>query len=232
ATVKSGSRSAWRRPTRDPAAGAAAPAAGSRVGLRQALRDPDFTVALLGQLFYAAPFAALIVFGALFARRDDGLSPSAIQVMFGVFFGVSLLVRLLIAWRSPVRRKLRWFRVSAGLTCLGLLVLATGRGEAALLVAMALLGAPHGLTFPLAMALVAERRPRLELISLNAHLTASVQAVNLILPPVIGIGIDRLGYRPMLLTLLIPVAAAALAQNRVSGRLGAGDPRGRPGDET
>ncbi len=209
----------WARGRRaGPVASPGETGGGERLGLRRALGEPDFTVALLGQLLYSAPFAALIVFGALFARHVYGLSPSAIQLVFGTFFGVSLVVRLVVAWRSPVRHKLRWFRVSALLTGLGLLVLAGGRGEAELLIAMALLGAPHGLTFPLAMAMVAERRRRRELISLNAHLTASVQAVNLILPPVIGLGIDQLGYRVMFLALLLPVAAATLAQHRVGRR--------------
>ena len=198
---------------------AAEPApASSWVSLRQSLSDPAFQVALLGQLLYAAPFAALIVFGALFARHDYGLSSAQIQVAFGTFFGISLAVRVGVAWRSPIRHKLAWFRVSAGLTLVGLAVIGLGHGEPQLLLALAILGIPHGLTFPLAMALVAEDRPRRELASVNAHLVASMQAVNLALPLLLGLGIDALGFRVMFLILLAPVAAAAYAQYQLGRR--------------
>jgi len=200
-------------------AGRSAPGT-ARVSLRRALDDPAFQVALLGQLLYAAPFAALIVFGALFARHDYGLSPAQIQVAFGVFFVVSFMVRAGLAWRSPIRHKLAWFRVSAALTLVGLVVIGLGHGELQLLLAMALLGVPHGLTFPLSMALAAESRPHRELPSINAHLTASVQAVNLALPVFLGLGIDAVGFRATFLILLIPVAAAGAAQHRVGVRQG------------
>ena len=203
----------------EPVVGAPVPGA-ARVSLRRALGDPAFQVALLGQLLYAAPFAALIVFGALFARHDYGLSPAQIQVAFGLFFVISFMVRAGMAWRSPIRRKLAWFRVSAVLTLVGLVVIALGHGDLQLLLAMALLGAPHGLTSPLSMALVAENRPRGELPSINAHLAASMQAVYLALPLFLGVGIDALGFRTTFLILLIPVAAAAAAQHRVGLRQG------------
>jgi len=196
----------------------------ARVSLSRALGDPAFQVALLGQLLYAAPFAALIVFGALFARHDYGLSAAQIQVAFGVFFVISFLVRAGVAWRSPIRHKLAWFRVSAGLTLVGLVVIGLGHGQPQLLLAMALLGVPHGLTFPLSMALVAENRPHGELPSVNAHLTASVQAVNLALPLFLGLGIDALGFRTTFLLLLIPVAAAGVAQHRVGVHQGGSQP--------
>ncbi len=192
----------------------------SRVSFRQALTDPAFQVALLGQLLYAAPFAALIVFGALFAGHDYKLSPAQIQVAFGVFFLISFAVRAGVAWRSPIRHKLAWFRLSTAVTLVGLAAIGLGHGEPQLLLAMALLGVPHGLTFPLSMALVAEDRSHAELPSVNAHLTASVQAVNLALPLVLGLGIDALGFRTTFLLLLLPVAAAGWVQHRLGRRAG------------
>ncbi|MHB1527509.1 MAG: MFS transporter [Candidatus Dormibacteria bacterium] len=200
--------------------GATAGPGSSRVSFRQALTDPAFQVALLGQLLYAAPFAALIVFGALFARHDYQLSPAQIQVAFGVFFLISFAVRVGVAWRSPILHKLAWFRWSTVATLVGLAAIGMGHGELQLLLAMALLGVPHGLTFPLSMALVAEDRAHAELPSVNAHLTASVQAVNLALPLVLGLGIDALGFRTTFLLLLLPVAAAGLAQHRLGRRTG------------
>jgi MFS family permease len=182
------------------------------VSVRKSLADRNFRLALTGELIYAAPFAAIVVFGALLARHEYGLSPAATEVAFGVFFVISFVVRAVLVWQSPIRHKLALFRVAAILTLVGLAVVATGHSFAVLLVAMALLGVPHGLTFPLTMGLVAEGRHRDELASINAHLSASVQAVNLALPLLLGFGIDEIGYRPMFLLLLVPVAGAAVAQ--------------------
>ncbi len=183
-----------------------------KVSVRKSLADRNFRLALTGELIYAAPFAAIVVFGALLARHEYGLSPAATEVAFGVFFVISFVVRAVLVWQSPIRHKLALFRVAAILTLVGLAVVATGHSFAVLLVAMALLGVPHGLTFPLTMGLVAEGRHRDELASINAHLSASVQAVNLALPLLLGFGIDEIGYRPMFLLLLVPVAGAAVAQ--------------------
>ena len=197
----------------EPSTGAVAVVpSGARLALGRTLKEPAFKVALAGQLVYAAPFAALVVFGALLARHDDGMSPAAIEVAFGTFFVVSFLVRTVLVWRSPITRKLVLFRLGTFLTLLGTLLLGVGHGEALLFVAMAVLGVPHGLTFPLAMGLVAEDRPQGELASVNANLSASVQAVNLVLPLLLGVGIDAIGYRDMFLVLLAPVILAGAFQ--------------------
>lgn len=189
---------------------------GPRVTLRGALADRNFRLALTGELIYAAPFAAIVVFGALLARREYDLGPAATEVAFGVFFAISFLVRAVLVWRSPIQHKLGLFRVAAVLTLGGLAVIATGHSIIVLVAAMALLGIPHGLEFPLSMGLVAEGRPHHELASINAHLSASVQAVNLTLPLLLGAGIDAIGYRPMFLLLLVPVAAAAVSQQLIA----------------
>ena len=197
------------------------PAPSGRVQFRATLREPAFRVALLGQLVYAAPFTAIVVFGALLARHDYGVSPTGTQVAFGAFFVVSLLVRLAIVRHSPIPRKLALFRAGTLLTLVGIVLLALGHSEAVLLCAMGVLGVPHGLTFPLTLGLVAEDRPQAELASVNAHLSASVQVVNLGLPLLLGVGIDAIGYRTMFLVLAAPVIVAGIFQQLAGRQLAA-----------
>ena len=113
----------------------------------------------------------------------------------------------------------------------GLALMAIGRDDAELLVAMALLGVPHGLTYPLAMGMVAEGRPSAQLASVNAHLSATVQVANLLLAPLLGVGIDAAGYRVTFGALVAPVVVAALLQRRIGRRdtSGESDTSG-PGD--
>ncbi len=177
----------------------------SRVSFASALHDRGFQLALLGQLIYAAPFSAVIVFGALFERHGYGMTVAQVQVAFGLFFVASFAVRLALASRSQIRHKVGWLKVAALTTIAGLVLLASGHSGVQLMVAMAVLGIPHGLTFPLAMALVAERRGHRELASLNAHIYAVLQVVSMALPPLLGATIAAAGFRVAFLLLILPV---------------------------
>ena len=174
--------------------------------------SPRFRVALLAQVLYAFPFVGLVVFGALLSRHAYGLSPAGAEVGFGAFFASSFLVRTVLAWRSPIPHKLALTWVVAVLTVVGLAGLGLGHGPGMLMAAMVVLGAPHGLTMPLASSLVADGRPAAELPSVNAYMTAAVQAMAVVLPPLLGISVDALGYRDTFLVLLAPVSLLGVAQ--------------------
>jgi MFS family permease len=98
------------------------------------------------------------------------------------------------------------------LAIVGLAVLGLGQGPGMLMAGMIVLGVPHGLTMPLASSLVADGRLAEELPSVNAYMTAVVQAVAVVLPPLLGISVGALGYRETFLVLLAPVALLGLAQ--------------------
>ena len=117
-----------------------------------------------------------------------------------------------MAWRSPIPHKVRLTRVAVLLTIVGLASLGLGQGSGILMAAMAVLGVPHGLTMPLASSLVADGRPAWELPSVNAYMTATVQAVAVALPPLIGASVGTFGYRGAFLVLLAPVSLLGMAQ--------------------
>lgn len=164
-------------------------------------------MALAAQLLYAVPFAGITVFGALIGRSAFGTSPSDTQLAFSCFFATSLASRALVAWRAPVTRKTTVFWVSAGLTTAGLVVLGVGHGLALFLVAMAVLGVPHGTIFPVALALVADSTPTASLPRANADLLGASNLTGIVIPPVLGILIPTFGYQGTTLLILIPVVA-------------------------
>ncbi len=183
-----------------------------RVGIGEAWASWRFRVALLAQVLYAFPFVGLVVFGALLSRHGYGLGPTGAEIAFGVFFASSFLTRALMAWRSPIPHKVGLTRAAVVLTIVGLASLGLGQGPGMLMAAMVVLGVPHGLTMPLASSLVAEGRPAWELPSVNAYMTATVQAVAMALPPLLGIAVGTFGYRGTFLVLLAPVSLVGLAQ--------------------
>lgn len=187
--------------------------------------SPGGRLALTVQLLYAVPFSAVIVFGGLIARDVYGLSAAGAQAGFTAFFSASLLTRLVVARRSPIRRKLRVFAASVALTLAGLALLAVGGSAGLFFGAMVLLGIPHGVTFPLVLALVAESVPSDRLAQANATLFAATSAVSVVAPVVLGAVAAAAGYRVMTAVVLAPVAAFAglLAAQRRARRPSAAD---------
>ncbi len=213
--------------TRDPETGTPAPGAGAgtprapgstpdrpsgpwtarwRSGL---LGSREGRVALIAQLLYAIPFAGVTVFGALVARIGFGVSPAMAQVAFTVFFVLSFASRGAVTVRSPIARKLPLFWAAASLTAAGLLLLGLGHGLVLLLVAMGVLGIPHGLTFPLALAMAADSTDLAGLPRANATLLGSTNLAAVIVPLVLGAIVPAVGYRGIALVLLAPVAVCA-----------------------
>jgi MFS family permease len=145
------------------------------------------------------------VFGALVARVAFGVTPGEAQLAFTAFFATSFAARALVVWRAPVTRKRAVFQISGAMTVTGLVLLGVGHGLPLLLVAMAVLGLPHGFTFPLALALVAEAAPPGGLTRANAVLLGASNLTGVIAPVVLGALVQPAGYRGMVLLILVPV---------------------------
>ena len=172
---------------------------------RGALGNRGWRMAITGELLYAVPFAAITVFGALLAKTSFGVSPEEAQLGFSCFFVTSLTARAAVVWRAPIGRKLPPLLLSGLLTALGLLLLAGGNGFVLLVLAMGILGIPHGITFPIVLAQVAEASTSVSLGSANAALLAVSNSTAVLVPAVLGGLIPATGYRGMTLLLLLPV---------------------------
>ncbi len=173
------------------------------------LRSAPGRRALIIQLLYAIPFAGLTSFGALVGREGFGVSAAHTQLAFSGFFAASLAARVLVSWRSPITRKVPLLWGSAGLTVAGLTALGTGHGLVALVFAMAILGLPHGLTFPLVLGLVAGASPPEDLPRANAALLGTTSLTAVLVPPILGAIIPLVGYHDMVLVLILPVLLLA-----------------------
>ncbi len=172
---------------------------------RSPLGNPGWRLAVNGQLLYSIPFAAITVFGAVMARIAFGVTPEQAQLGFSCFFVTSLGARAMVAWQAPITHKIPLLLGSGGLTAVGLLLLAAGHGFGMLLLAMGVLGVPHGLTFPIVLAQVAASAAPGGLAGANAALLAVSNSSSIVVPAVLGVLIPITGYRGMALLLLLPV---------------------------
>lgn len=180
---------------------------GARPGRGPALlRLPAYRLALAALLTYQAPFSALVAFGGLLATRADGASSSGAELGFAAFYLVSFLIRLLVVRLSPIRHLRTALVASIVATAGGLAVLGTAHQFAVLLAGMAILGAPHGLTFPLASSILAEHVDHDVLGRANARMMASTNSAAVVVPLLCGWLATAVGYRATFLFVELPVA--------------------------
>lgn len=170
-------------------------------------RQPAFRLAVATMLTYQAPFVALVGFGGLLGHRVDHLSASGIELAFGVFFAVSLTVRALLAWRGNGSYRHVLLVASTLATVVGVGIVGVAHHPAVFLVGMAVLGFPHGATFPLASGVLAERTASVDLARANGRLMAVTSSVAVAVPFACGWLALAVGYRSMFLLLEVPVIA-------------------------
>ena len=170
------------------------------------LQLPPFRLALGVMLTYQAPFSALVAFGGLLAARADGATSSGVEIGFAVFYAVSLLVRLLVVRLSPIRSLRSALAASIVATTVGVALLGTAHQYALLVIGMGILGAPHGLTFPLATSILAEHVDHDTLGRANARLMASTDSAAVVVPLLCGWVATAVGYRGTFLFVELPVA--------------------------
>ncbi len=172
---------------------------------RRSLSVPQVRRALYAQLMYAVPFAGLSIFGVTIAHSTIGATPSQAQLAFTAFFIVSFASRSIVAWRAPILHKSMVIIASGILTCVGIVMIGTGQSFLVFVLAMAVLGIPHGAIFPLALALIGEKLKPEELPRANAIIMGSSNVVGVAAPAVLGVLIASFGYRAMVLLILVPV---------------------------
>ena len=186
---------------------------------RPLLALPAFRLALAIMLSYEAPFVALIAFGGLLGRHSYGVSPSGVEIAFTSFFVASLAVRGALVRYSPLPTLGLPLAASVALTAGGLALLGLGHGFADLLIAMAMLGVPHGLTYPLAGAHLAESLSD-DLGRANGGLNAAIGAVAVVVPLVCGWLSEAIGLRGTFLALEVVIALFGSALLVQLGKMG------------
>jgi MFS transporter, DHA1 family, multidrug resistance protein len=179
----------------------------ARLSRRGLLGPAWWRFAVTGQLLFAIPWAAITVFGVLVARAGFGVSLAGTQLGFTALFVVSFGARAVYAWRPAVTRKPQILGLSAVLTAVSLGLLGVGHGLGYFLLAMAVLGLPHGLTYSVGLAQIAEGSSRGALARFNAGLIAVTYAPTVIVPAIMGEVIAETSYRGMVVFLLVSVAA-------------------------
>lgn len=161
--------------------------------------------AAVAVILYQIPFTAITAFGALIALNTYHVSLSLMQVPFTVFFLVSFGARSALVWKPPARRSTVLLQVAAIVTLAGLVMIGFGHGYVFLLVAIGILGLPHGLIYPVSISLVSQGTDGASLAKANSILYGAMSTVSFIVPLLLGLVATYFGYRDMVLLVLVPV---------------------------
>lgn len=181
----------------------------SMASLGSLFRNRKWNLAVCGQAIYMVPFALVIVFAGLLGSSEYHASASTTEVGIALFFIVSFLCRMALTRRPAVGHRVELFALCVVATLCGIALLALGRSTGLFMVALAVLGAPHGLTYPLALGLVSDAVPIDELSRANAAFQAVSNLINVAVPCVFGLIIDRFGDRAVVLCAAVPVVPLA-----------------------
>ncbi len=163
-----------------------------------------FRLPLLIQLAYQVPFIAIVSFGGLLAIHVDHTSTGEVTLLFAAFYAVSLIMRLRLAWRPPGKGSMEIVRLSLLLTVAGIAMLAV-HSLPILAGGFILLGFSHGTTYPISLTLLAEGSSPEHLMRNNARLASIQSFAGVVLPAILGVSIDLLGFTPTFALILIPV---------------------------
>lgn len=93
----------------------------------------------------------LVVFAGLLASSLYHASASTTEIGVALFFIVSFLCRAVLTRRPAVGHRVELFALCVVSTLCGIALLALGHSTGLFMVALAVLEAPHGLTYPLAL---------------------------------------------------------------------------------
>lgn len=171
-------------------------------------KNNGFQAALYINAMYSIPFAAIVSFGGLFSREYFRVTNSSVQLYFVIFFAVSFLARALIL-RSKRANVRAMTSVSIMLTLLGVVLLIVASSPIFYAVALAILGVPHGLTFPSSLIVISRNSHESTRNVLNSYFASSYTAISALAPLMIGLVADQIGLRYAFGVLFISIGVFA-----------------------
>lgn len=178
-----------------------------------------FKTAVLLNLSYNIPFILITVFAGIYAKTDLGVSYSGVTLFYTVFFTTSFIARLTLTVRRPSENLSFLVALSLILTVAGVALMSFSAGFLMFGVAMALLGVPHGTSFPVSLVYVS-RSYSPDLRSTANSFFFSIVTIVLVSGPILGgYSTQQIGFRTTFL-LLVPIVSVLAVITMLSLKAG------------
>ncbi|WP_069807612.1 MFS transporter [Vulcanisaeta thermophila] len=167
-------------------------------------RNRGFLSAVLAITGYNVPFIAFTAFIAIYAMDVFHVNKALAYSVFIPFFTTSFITRLFMTIR-PLKYLFMPMLASLVMTAVGLLLMFMAPSYLVFLLAMALLGIPHGSVFTMSTIIIS-RNVELGLRNrANSYFSAYMSILSIVVPPLFGFMSDVVGIRLAMFLLIIPV---------------------------
>ncbi len=158
------------------------------------LKNPGFRVALYNIMAYNIPFAILLAFAGIFEKDTFHISLSLVTLLFSLFYLSSFLSRILLSIRPA--KNVRTYMISAmGVSVAGIIIMVLSNNIIIFVVALLILGIPHGLTYPLSVLTISRAFGPQHRNTANSYFFSIMMLVGILLPLVGGVLVDTIGFR-------------------------------------
>lgn len=171
---------------------------------------PGFRTAVFLNLSYVIPFVLITVFAGIYAHTTLGASYSTVTVFYSLFFATSFMARLTLTLRKPSENLWSLVTLTMLLTLAGILLMFVSGSMILFAVTMALLGIPHGLSFPISLLYVSRSYEPEARSTANSYIFSTMTIVIVLGTVMGGIAVQDLGFRFTFLILLPAIVTLML----------------------
>jgi MFS family permease len=164
-------------------------------------KNNGFKVAFLNNLAYQVPFAFILTFDGLYAEEEFHVNNSIAILLYSVFFATSFLGRLSLSLKPPTNIKIL-IETSVSLSLIGLLVAWIAPNIYVFIIALLILGIPHGFTYTLSVITLSRTFPYNTRNAANSYFFSTMTVIGAVLPTILGYIVDVAGFKISFLVLL------------------------------
>lgn len=174
----------------------------TKISVSNVLKNPGFKIATYNILSYNLVFSFLTTFGGIYAINSFHATYSLTTLLFSAFFVTSFLARLTLSIR-PINKIWEGVIISIVLSTLGLTLIFIGKSLLLYVIALLILGIPHGLTYPLSLISISRTFELQFRNSANSLFFSVMMLIGIITPLISGFIVEIIGIKNTF-TLLIP----------------------------
>ncbi len=175
---------------------------------RETLKNPGFQAAIFNHAMYSIPFAARVSCGGLFSKDYYGASNVTVQYYFAIFYAISFLFRTLLLFSKRANIRLLT-AASTVFSLLGIALLVTIVNPLSYAISMAILGIPHGLTYPSSLIIISRSSGESMRNTLTYYFASFSTMINVLTPFAIGLVSELIGLRYAFSFLLVSISIFA-----------------------
>ena len=158
------------------------------------IKNPGFRVALYNIMAYNVPFSILLAFAGIFEKDTFHITLSLVTLLFSLFYLSSFMSRIFLSIR-PAKNVRAYMITAMGISIVGIIIMVLSRNIDVFILALIVLGIPHGLTYPLSVLTISRAFGPEHRNVANSYFFSIMMLIGIMLPLVGGFLVDSVGFR-------------------------------------